>query len=70
MQFLHHPLVGDERYTGRRRSRLDALWCSRQFLHAASVTFSLPEEGSAEKRVTVEAPLAGDLQMSLEMLSI
>ncbi len=68
MQFLHHPLVGDERYTGRRRARLDALWCQRQFLHAASITFSLPDEGG-EKRVSVGAPLAADLQDSLSLLT-
>lgn len=67
MQFLHHPLVGDERYVGRRRARLDALWCPRQFLHAATIQFVSPD-GSGEK-VQVTAPLANDLQASLDLLT-
>ncbi len=66
MQFLHHPLVGDERYVGRRKARLDALWCARQFLHAQAISFVLP--GTDGERVEVEAPLAEDLVASLSLL--
>lgn len=65
MQFLEHPLVGDARYTGRRRSRVDELWCPRQFLHAESITLTHPGTG---ERVTFTAPLAADLQAVLALL--
>ncbi|MBP7876214.1 RluA family pseudouridine synthase, partial [Candidatus Woesebacteria bacterium] len=35
-QHLGHPLVGDNLYQGRKRIKLDEIWCDRHFLHAAS----------------------------------
>lgn len=63
--FLQHPLVGDEVYTNKWRSKTDKIWCSRQFLHAASLTFVHPQ---THKRMTIEAPLPDDLQQSLQFL--
>lgn len=66
MQFLKHPLVGDFRYTGRKRSRVDELWCHRQFLHAAKLTLTHPTSG---ERLTFESPLAPDLEKVLGLLT-
>ncbi len=66
MQFLGHPLVGDYRYTGRRRSQVDALWCPRQFLHAATLTLTHPR---TKERITFTAPLAEDLRQVLTLLT-
>lgn len=62
---IHHPIVGDETYVGKKRAQLDSLWCSRQFLHAAQIMFTQPRTG---ERVTVAAPLPEDLQKVLSWL--
>ena len=59
MQYLQHPLVGDGRYTGRKRERIDSAWCPRQFLHAFTIEFAHPRTG---ENVKFEAPLAEDLK--------
>jgi 23S rRNA pseudouridine1911/1915/1917 synthase len=66
-QHLGHPLVGDELYQGRKRIKLDEIWCPRHFLHAASVTFNHPR---TQEKVTFTAPLPDDLQQTLEWLTI
>lgn len=65
MKALSHPLVGDVKYLGHKRAQLDPLWCPRQFLHAAALTFTHPRTGQA---VTFEAPLAPDLEEVLTLL--
>lgn len=45
MQFLGHPLVGDEFYAGRKQARDDRKWCPRVFLHASSLGFFHPKTG-------------------------
>jgi len=65
MAHLQHPLVGDTHYVGKKRARLDTLWCPRQFLHAAQITFIHPR---TQKKVTFEAPLPTDLQEVLEFV--
>lgn len=40
---LGHPLVGDEQYAGRKRSREDRKWCQRVMLHAASLELTHPK---------------------------
>ncbi len=59
MAALQHPLVGDQLYSGKKRSKLDSFWCQRQFLHARSLTFTHPR---TNREVTIEAPLADDLK--------
>lgn len=66
MAHLQHPLVGDEKYVGRKRAKLDAVWCPRQFLHAAEISFTHPRTG---KLVSFEAPLSDDLKSALEFVS-
>lgn len=64
-QHLGHPLAGDNLYQGRKRIKLDEIWCSRHFLHAATLTFDHP---STHQRVTFTAPLPDDLQATLTWL--
>ncbi len=65
MGHLQHPLVGDVHYVGKKRSRLDVLWCPRQFLHAASITLRHPRTKAS---LTIQAPLTPDLQTVLTYL--
>lgn len=62
---LHHPLVSDTKYVGRKRLRLDLTWCERLFLHAAKLGFSQPLTHAS---IVVEAPLPADLQAALKRL--
>ena len=62
LQYLHHPIVGDSFYAGRKTSRNDRLWCPRLFLHAGEIVFSHPING---QRVSFSSQLPGDLQMVL-----
>lgn len=63
---LKHPLVGDTTYVGKKRRQLDPLWCPRQFLHAAELSFTHPRSG---KKVSYRADLWPDLQKTLMLLS-
>jgi 23S rRNA pseudouridine1911/1915/1917 synthase len=65
MAHLQHPIVGDIQYVGKKRGKLDSLWCPRQFLHASEVTFTHPR---TKQLVTFTAPLTADLQMVLDSL--
>lgn len=40
---MGHPLVGDEQYAGRKRSREDRKWALRVLLHAASLKLTHPK---------------------------
>ena len=57
---LHHPVMGDKLY-GAPASEL-----GRYFLHAQRITFRSPATG---ERVTVTAPLPGELQHHLDTLA-
>lgn len=65
MKHWKHPLVGDSKYVGKRRAKLDRKWCPRQFLHAAEIKFTHPRSG---EEVSFEAKLAGDLDQALSLL--
>lgn len=65
MQHLQHPIVGDQLYVGKKRAKLDARWCPRQFLHAQQLTFTHPR---TQQQITVEAPLADDLKAVLRFV--
>jgi 23S rRNA pseudouridine1911/1915/1917 synthase len=56
---IGHPIVGDRVY-GKRSLLVD-----RQFLHALRITFGHPRTGH---RMTLEAPLAADLEAALAKL--
>lgn len=62
---MKHPLVGDQLYTGRKRSKLDSFWCHRQFLHALSIEFLHPR---TQEKMILKAPLAEDLNEVLELV--
>lgn len=64
---LHHPLVSDNFYAGRKTSRRDREWCLRLFLHASKISFIHPE---TKKRIMVEAPLPEDLKSALKALGV
>jgi 23S rRNA pseudouridine1911/1915/1917 synthase len=55
-----HPVVGDDRYGGRRLLGLD-----RPFLHAAELAFTHPATG---EQVRFSSPLPPDLQAVLDRL--
>lgn len=56
---IGHPIIGDRVY-GRRSALVD-----RQFLHAWRIAFDHPRSG---ERLTLEAPLAADLDAALVKL--
>lgn len=65
LQHWGHPIVGDAKYVGKKRAKLDAVWLGRQFLHASQLTVTHPRSGES---LTIEAPLADDLQAALALL--
>jgi 23S rRNA pseudouridine1911/1915/1917 synthase len=62
LKYLGFPIVGDEKYGGRKTVRLDKRWCPRQFLHAAHLEFDHPETG---ERMIFESELPDDLKVAL-----
>lgn len=58
-----HPIVGDQQYAGRKRAKLDLIWCPRQFLHASELRVQHPRTGT---EMTFAVPLANDLQVILK----
>jgi len=66
LKHLGHPIVGDGKYTGKKRSRADKLWCQRQFLHAAAINFAHPANNQSS---IYQAPLPLDLTSVLKLLS-
>lgn len=65
MKHWKHPLVGDSKYVGKKRAKLDATWCPRQFLHATELKFTHPRSG---KKVSFVAEMATDLKAVLKLL--
>jgi 23S rRNA-/tRNA-specific pseudouridylate synthase len=63
---LRHPIVGDRVYGGKKREKLDAVWCPRQFLHAEKLSFTHPRTGQLQ---TVIAPLSPDLESALDFVT-
>jgi 23S rRNA pseudouridine1911/1915/1917 synthase len=62
LKFIGHPIVGDEKYAGRKTARNDRKWCPRQFLHAAGLSFNHPATG---KRIELVSELPSDLQIAM-----
>jgi 23S rRNA pseudouridine1911/1915/1917 synthase len=65
MSAMQHPIVGDQLYTGRKRSKLDNFWCKRQFLHASTLRLKHPR---TQKELLFEAPLSQDLKQVLTLV--
>lgn len=62
---IKHPLVGDKLYVGKKRRKLDEIWCQRHFLHASELTFTHPR---TKQNLTVTAPLPAELEQTLSLL--
>lgn len=62
MAYLHHPIAGDKLYGFKNQPHPPGL--KRQFLHAISLSITLPEG----KRKTFSSPLPKDLKMVLSQL--
>lgn len=65
MSAMQHPLVGDQLYAGRKRSKLDVFWCQRHFLHASSIEFIHPR---TQEKMLQEASLTKDLNEVLKLV--
>ena len=66
LKFIGHPVVGDEKYAGRKTARKDRKWCPRQFLHAAGISFDHPVTG---KRIDLVLELPSELQLAMMKIS-
>jgi len=66
LKYIGHPIVGDEKYGGKKTVRLDHRWCKRQFLHAAKLELMHPITG---KKMVFESKLPEDLKVALANLS-
>jgi 23S rRNA pseudouridine1911/1915/1917 synthase len=66
LKFIGHPVVGDEKYAGRKTARADRKWCPRQFLHASYLSFIHPKTG---KKVVISSKLPSDLKRIIMTLS-
>lgn len=66
LKYIGHPIVGDDKYAGRKMLRLDHRWCQRQFLHAAKLEFTHPV---SEKSMSFESHLPEDLDQVMSELS-
>lgn len=65
LQYLGHPIFGDELYAGRKQSKGDRKILPRVFLHAATIHFSHPATG---EKLQFEAPLPRELENALATL--
>ena len=59
---LHHPVVADDLYAGKKTSRSDRGWCPRLFLHAVYLEFNHPKTG---ERLKLNSELHLDLREAL-----
>ncbi len=67
LKHLNFPIVGDQKYGGRKIVRLDHRWCKRQFLHAAKISLLHPKTG---EQLEFESPLPQDLAQSIACLVV
>lgn len=58
LKYIHHPIVGDYLYAGRKTARADRLWAPRVMLHAWKLAFVHP--GTAAS-LAFEAPMPEDM---------
>lgn len=60
LKYFGHPIVGDEKYAGKKRAERDKKLFPRLFLHAAKISFMHPVN---HRRITVESPLPRELSV-------
>lgn len=65
LNHVKHPLVGDKLYVGKKRRKLDEIWCGRHFLHANELSLLHPRTKAEQKFV---APLPPELAQILAYL--
>lgn len=65
LQHIHHPVVADKLYSGRKLYRESLKICPRLFLHAARLKFKHP---SFQRIVDLESKLPEDLRTALAEL--
>ncbi len=65
LKHINHPIVSDIKYGGRNTTKLDLLWCQRQFLHASKLEFIHPQ---TQQKMTFESALPSDLHDALSQL--
>jgi 23S rRNA pseudouridine955/2504/2580 synthase len=64
---IGHPIAGDQKYGDPAfNQRMRALGLNRMFLHAAYLSFELPESGE----ISINAPLSDELQSFLQKLQL
>jgi 23S rRNA pseudouridine1911/1915/1917 synthase len=66
LKYLNLPIVGDDKYGGRKVVRIDHRWCRRQFLHAKRLEFTHPV---SRERLVFESKLPDDLNLALSNLN-
>ncbi len=65
LSHVRHPIVGDKVYAGVKKRLIDGVWCSRIFLHAASLKIVHPRTKS---ELIFTAPLSDDLKEVMGLL--
>jgi 23S rRNA-/tRNA-specific pseudouridylate synthase len=63
MQYIHHPIIGDYVYAGRKTSRCDRTWVTRTMLHAWKMILTHPSSGAP---LAIEAPIPDDMRRIIE----
>lgn len=58
LKYVHHPIVGDWQYAGRKTSRDDRKWAPRVMLHAWKIAFDHPVTG---QKLAIESPVPDDM---------
>ncbi len=64
---IHHPVLGDRSYAGRRRASPIEMMVPRQMLHAFQVRFKHPVTG---RIVACEAPIPKDFRLCLKQFGL
>lgn len=67
MAHIHHPVVGDRQYGGRRKDAILPVAVTRQMLHAARLVIEHPQ---THDEMVLEAPLPGDMRQLIEKLKV
>jgi len=67
LKYIGYPVVGDNKYAGRKMARLDRRWVPRQFLHACKLEFNHP---SSRERLIIKSNLPKDLKDACSLLNV
>lgn len=67
LKYIHHPIVSDSLYGGRKNLRHDLIFCPRLFLHASYISFTHP---TSREHLKFETQLSNELQLVLSSMEI